>query len=240
MKEVAEWKREGGVLLIDKPYEWTSFDVVKKLRNVLKYKKIGHAGTLDPLATGLLVVCFGKFTKQIEKIQAQEKEYIAELELGASTPSYDLETEVDKNYSTEHIDLALVQRILPQFTGEISQFPPAFSAVKIDGQRAYELARKGKDVKLKERKVNIYSLEVLSYEGVKLELKIRCSKGTYIRSLAHDIGKALDSGAHLTALRRTAIGEFDVEKAFSPLDLKSEEDFYLHRITEIESTSPHK
>lgn len=240
MKEIAEWKKEGGIILVDKPYEWTSFDVVKKLRNVLKFKKIGHAGTLDPLATGLLVLCFGRLTKQIERIQAQEKVYLAEIGLGATTPSYDLETEVDSSFATDHIDLALIESVLPKFTGEITQFPPAFSAVKIDGKRAYELARQGKEVKLKERKVTIHSIAVESFENDSLELSIRCSKGTYIRSLAHDLGKALNSGAHLSALRRTAIGAFDVDKALSPLELKTEEDFYLHRITEIESTPPYK
>lgn len=240
MKEIAEWKREGGILLIDKPYEWTSFDVVKKLRNVLKYKKIGHAGTLDPLATGLLVVCFGKFTKQIEIIQSQFKVYVAELQLGSTTPSYDLETEIDAEFPTSHISRELIDSKLEDFRGEIKQFPPVFSAVKIDGKRAYELARQGKEVKMKERTVQIYELEVLSFKNDKLSLKIKCSKGTYIRTLAHDIGRALDSGAHLLQLRRTQIGTFDVDNASLPTDLKTEEDLYLQRISKIESTPPHK
>ena len=237
MKDIDQWKIDGAVVLIDKPYGWTSFDVVKKLRNVLKYKKIGHAGTLDPLATGLLILCFGRFTKRIEEIQSQTKEYIAEIKLGASTPSFDLETEVDANYPTEHITPELLQSTLKQFEGEISQYPPKFSAVKIDGKRAYEYARSGEEVELKSRDVHIYKFEILSYENNIVKALIQCSKGTYIRSLARDLGVALDSGAHLHSLRRTKIGNFSVEEAKDPSFYKTEEDFNLHSLKEIEGTS---
>jgi len=206
--------KEGEVLLFDKPYEWTSFDLVNKVRKLLcnalgvKKLKVGHAGTLDPLATGLLIVCTGKATKTIDSYQAEEKEYIATLQLGATTPSFDLETEIDETFSTEHITRELIDQILVDFIGELDQVPPAFSAVKINGKRAYEFARDGKDPELKPKKLIIKEIEVLKFESSELILRIVCSKGTYIRGLARDIGKALNSGAHLTALKRTRIGNF--------------------------------
>ena len=227
---IEEWKTEGGILLIDKPLEWTSFDVVKKIRNVLRYKKIGHAGTLDPLASGLLILCFGKYTKRIETIQAQSKTYVARIALGQSTASYDLETEVNAEASTEHITLELIKAKLQDFVGEIAQVPPKFSALKVDGKRAYDYARSGEELQLKARNVKVHSIELLSVEMPYLELKITCGKGTYIRSLAHDLGLALDSLAHLNALRRTAIGEYSVEDAFPPTHFKSAEALNLHRI----------
>jgi len=211
--------KDGEVLLFDKPYEWTSFDLVNKVRKMIcnalgvKKIKVGHAGTLDPLATGLLIVCTGKATKTIDSYQAKEKEYVATLQLGATTPSFDLETEVDEEYPTEHINRALIDTVLKDFIGELDQIPPAFSAVKVKGKRAYELAREGKDPELKPKKLIITEIEVLKFEEMQLELRIVCSKGTYIRGLARDIGKALDSGAHLTALKRTRIGQFINEKS---------------------------
>ncbi len=206
--------KEGEVLLFDKPYEWTSFDLVNKVRKLIcnalgvKKIKVGHAGTLDPLATGLLIICTGKATKTIDSYQAQEKEYIATLKLGATTPSFDLETEIDQTYSTEHINRTLVDETLKDFIGELEQIPPAFSAVKVKGKRAYEFARDGKDPGLKPKKLIITEIEVLKFEQNELELRIVCSKGTYIRGLARDIGIALQSGAHLTALKRTRIGKY--------------------------------
>ncbi len=206
--------KEGEVLLFDKPYEWTSFDLVNKVRKLLcnalgvKKLKVGHAGTLDPLATGLLIVCTGKATKTIDSYQAEEKEYIATLKLGATTPSFDLETEIDETFSTDHITRELVDNILTKFIGELDQIPPAFSAVKVKGKRAYEFARDGKDPELKPKKLVIKEIEVIKFESSELILRIVCSKGTYIRGLARDIGKALNSGAHLTALKRTRIGKY--------------------------------
>ncbi len=203
---------EGEVLYVDKPLHWTSFDVVNKIRwkilKTLKIKKlkVGHAGTLDPLATGVLIICTGKATRRIEEFQYQTKEYIATLELGATTPSFDLEKPIDFHYPTEHIDKALIDKIIPCFKGEIQQIPPVFSAVKIDGKRAYDYARNGQDVELKPKLLVIDEIEVLYFENPKLVIRVVCSKGTYIRALARDIGKALDSGAHLTALQRTKIG----------------------------------
>ena len=211
--------KEGEVLLFDKPYEWTSFDLVYKVRKLVckamgvKKLKVGHAGTLDPLATGLLVVCTGKATKTIDNYQAEEKEYVATLKLGATTPSFDLETEIDTEYPTEHIDRELIDETLNSFIGELDQVPPAFSAVKVKGKRAYELAREGKDPGLKPKKLIITEIEVLSFKSNELVLRIVCSKGTYIRGLARDIGIALKSGAHLTALKRTRIGDFLNESA---------------------------
>lgn len=212
---------KGEVLLFDKELEWTSFDLVQKVRNNLcralgiKKLKVGHAGTLDPKATGLMILCTGKATKQIETFQAGEKEYLATLKLGASTPSFDLETEEDAEFDTVHITQNLVKEVLEQFIGDIEQVPPVFSAVKIDGKRAYTHARKGEDVKMKSRMVSIRELELIRYSSNQIELRIVCSKGTYIRSLARDIGKALNSGAYLIGLRRTQIGEFRVEDAYS-------------------------
>ena len=209
----------GEVLHFDKPLTWTSFDLVNKVRYVLskhlgvKKLKVGHTGTLDPLATGLVTICTGKSTKRIEELQAQEKEYIAELKLGETTPSFDLETEVDATFPFEHITRELLDEKLPQFVGSIMQTPPAFSAVKVDGVRAYKLARKGKDVAIKAKELVIESIEVVDFDLPKCTLKIVCSKGTYIRALARDIGTALGSGAHLTGLKRTRVGEVFIEEA---------------------------
>lgn len=212
---------KGEVLLFDKALEWTSFDLVQKVRNNLcralgiKKLKVGHAGTLDPKATGLMILCTGKATKQIEMHQAGEKEYLATLKLGATTPSFDLETEEDQQFESEHISKELVAEVLQKFTGEIEQVPPIFSAVKVDGQRAYTHARKGTDVKMKPRLVNIREIELLEYSNSQIKIRVVCSKGTYIRSLARDIGQALQSGAYLVGLRRTRIGDFRVEEAIS-------------------------
>ena len=230
---IDERKIEGGIILINKPLKWTSFDVVAKLRNVLQYKKIGHAGTLDPLATGLLLVCFGRYTKRIEELQQLKKTYVAELKLGETTPSFDLETEVDQRFETDHITQELFEQSLENFKGNIEQLPPKFSAVKVNGVRAYKYARKGEEVKLKIREVQVQEISVLNYSFPFVQLKIVCSKGTYIRSLARDIGTALNSGAHLTALDRRAIGDFDVKNALEPAAYTSEDDFYLQRVLEI-------
>lgn len=205
----------GEVIVIDKPLGWTSFDVVKRLRSVLtrrlgvKKFKVGHAGTLDPLATGVMIVTTGRATKLIDSLQAGVKEYTATLTLGATTPSFDLETPVDATYPTAHIDLPLILSVLPRFTGSIEQIPPAFSACKVDGKRAYSLARKGRDVELKPKLLVIDAIEPVAFDpgAMTLTLRIVCSKGTYIRALARDIGRALGSGAHLTALRRTRVGD---------------------------------
>jgi len=211
----------GKVLLIDKPLEWTSFQVVNKIRWVIRksYKlkkiKVGHAGTLDPLATGLLILCTGRKTKEIESYQAQTKEYTGKLMLGATTPSYDMETEVDKRFPTEHIAPQALKAIEKKFTGEQLQRPPVFSAVHIYGKRAYDLARKGLRPDVPRRLIEIHSLELDVSAFPEVAFKVKCSKGTYIRSLVRDIGEALDSGAYMTELRRTAIGDFSVEDAFS-------------------------
>lgn len=208
---------EGALLLVDKPLGWTSFDVVNKIRWGLRKKygklKVGHAGTLDPLATGLVIVCIGRWTKEIEKYMGQSKEYVATLQLGATTPSFDLETEINQTYPWQHIDRISFEEVLTRFTGEIDQVPPVYSAVRVDGVRAYEKARKGKRAEMPVRKVYIKEMELLRFEPPRVELRIVCGKGTYIRSLAHDIGQACNSGAYLAALRRTAIGEFRVENA---------------------------
>ena len=209
----------GAVLLIDKPVDWSSFDIVKKVRNMISKKlgikklKVGHAGTLDPLATGLMILCTGKATKEIENYQGLEKEYIATLHLGASTPSCDLETEVDQSFPTEHINLELISRVLQDFKGEIIQVPPVFSAKRVRGRRAYDFARKGEEIAMRPQLINISELEILDFKIPELTLRIKCSKGTYIRALARDIGKALDSGAYLALLRRTKIGQFSVDEA---------------------------
>lgn len=211
----------GEVLFFDKPLHWTSFDLVNKARNLMRYRlgqkkvKIGHAGTLDPLATGVMIVCTGKQTKKIESFQYQTKEYVATLRLGATTPSFDLETEVDATYPTEHITMDLIQEVLPKFIGEIQQIPPKYSAVKINGKRAYEYARNGEAVEIKPKTLVIDEIELLQFEGDCLTIRVVCSKGTYIRALARDIGEALGSGAHLTALRRTRIGDVKVEECLS-------------------------
>lgn len=213
--------KTGQVLLIDKPLEWTSFQVVNKLRwhirkrfNIKKIK-VGHAGTLDPLATGLLIICTGKQTKSISEYQGQIKEYTGTFFIGATTPSYDLETNTDKTFSTEHITDALLYETTQQFIGKIQQKPPIFSAIKKDGKRLYELARKGETTQIKAREVEITEFEITKIELPNVEFRVVCSKGTYIRSLAHDFGLALNSGAHLSVLRRTKIGDFSVENAQS-------------------------
>lgn len=217
---------EGQILHFDKPLGWTSFQLVGKVRWLLcraigrKKLKVGHAGTLDPLATGVMVICTGKATKRIEELQLGRKEYTATLQLGATTPSYDLEHEVDATFPTDHITEEAVREVLTRFTGEIEQVPPVFSACKVDGKRAYDLARKGKDVELKAKRITIDELELLRFdpETMQMDLRVRCSKGTYIRSLARDIGEALHSGAHLTALRRTQVGDFKIDDAFPSVE----------------------
>ncbi len=214
--------KNGEVLLIDKPLNWTSFQVVNKLRWAirkaygLKKIKVGHAGTLDPLATGLLVICTGKMTKQINTFQGQEKEYTGTIVLGSTTPSYDLETEIDATYPTDHITPELIHSTTHKFIGVISQLPPVFSAIKKDGKRLYEFARSGEAVDIKSRQVEISAFEITAIHDKSIDFRVICSKGTYIRSLAHDFGKALNSGAHLSALRRTRIGDFTVENAILP------------------------
>ena len=213
----------GKVLLIDKPLKWSSFQAVNKLKYILKRKydlpkkfKIGHAGTLDPLATGLLIICTGKFTKSITEIQAQAKEYTGTIIVGATTPSYDLETEIDATFPTEHITEALILETTKQFLGEIDQKPPVFSAIKKDGKRLYEHARAGEEVEIQSRKTTIHEFEITRIQLPEINFRVKCSKGTYIRSLAYDFGLALQSGGHLTALRRTKIGDYDVKDAICP------------------------
>jgi len=207
----------GEILCFDKPYGWTSFGLVAKVRYALcrrlgvKKLKVGHAGTLDPLATGVLVVCTGRATKRIDELQAHTKEYVATLKLGETTPSFDLEKPVDATYPTEHITRPLIEEVLRRFTGTIEQIPPAFSACKVNGDRAYDLARKGKEVNLKPKTLVIDEMELLRCELPEIDIRVVCSKGTYIRALARDIGQALHSGAHLTALRRTRVGDVRVE-----------------------------
>lgn len=216
--------KEGQILLFDKPLGWTSFQLVNKVRWLIRKScnikkiKVGHAGTLDPLASGLLIICTGKFTKTIEELQGQEKEYTGTFTLGSTTPSYDLETEIDQTFETNHISEKKIHEATRNFLGEISQFPPVFSALKKDGKRLYEYARNGEDVEIPSRKVTISTFEITNIEMPKVAFLVRCSKGTYIRSLAYDFGKALDSGAHLSALRRTKIGTFNVVDS---LDLES-------------------
>lgn len=211
------WDFVGGeVLLIDKPYTWTSFDVVNKVKHAFKPQKIkvGHAGTLDPLATGLLVVCVGKKTKEIDTFQAQVKEYTGKFVVGKTTPSFDLETEVDNEYPTEHITPERIEEARKSFLGVISQVPPVFSAIKVGGKRAYESARKGEEVELKAREIEIFEFDLDSSSFPELSFKIVCSKGTYIRSIARDLGLALNSGAYMSELRREAIGDFNVRDAY--------------------------
>ena len=209
---------EGHVAVIDKPYEWTSADVVRKIKFQLRkcgYPKIkiGHAGTLDPLATGILLVCIGRATKQVEKLQAEQKEYVAELQLGATTPSGDMEHEVDQTYPTEHITRERVEEALKALCGEREQLPPLYSAKKVQGVRAYEFARAGEEVELKKALINIYDMELLEYDLPRIKIRVECSKGTYIRSLAFEIGEKLESGAYLSSLRRTRSGGYTVEKS---------------------------
>ena len=209
---------EGEVLYVNKPLDWTSFNLVSKLRwkiqKTLKVKKlkVGHAGTLDPLATGVMIICTGKSTKLIESFQYQTKEYIATLELGATTPSFDCELPIDATFPTEHITRDLVDNVIPQFTGEIWQVPPAYSAVKVDGKRAYDYAREGQEIELKPKLLVIDEIEVLEFSSPILKVRVVCSKGTYIRALARDIGLALGSGGHLTALERTRIGDVTLDQ----------------------------
>lgn len=213
---------DGQILLIDKPLEWTSFQVVNKLRwNIrkkfdLKKIKVGHAGTLDPLATGLLIICTGKFTKRITELQGQVKEYTGTFTVGGTTPSYDLETEIDQKFPINHITEALIQETTKEFTGKIEQFPPVFSALKKDGKRLYEYARKGEQVEINARSVEVLEFEITKVALPIISFRITCSKGTYIRSIAHDFGKALNSGAHLSSLRRTKIGDYNVNKGLTP------------------------
>lgn len=225
----------GEILYIDKPYGWTSFDAVKRVRGALlkrmklKKLKVGHAGTLDPLATGVMMVCTGKATKLIEQLQAHTKEYVAEIALGATTPSFDLETEIDATYPTSHITRELTEETLKQFIGAIEQVPPAFSACKVNGERAYKIARRGDEVEIKAKLLVIDEIELLSFSPESITIRVVCSKGTYIRALARDIGKALGSGGHLTALRRTRIGDISIDKCLSVDDTVT-----LIRETEIE------
>ncbi len=221
--KTAEDYLEGQILLIDKPLTWTSFQAVNKLKYILKREynlpkkfKIGHAGTLDPLATGLLIICTGKFTKRITEIQSQTKEYTGTITVGATTPSYDLETEVNATFSTEHITESLIEETTKQFIGEIDQKPPVFSAIKKDGKRLYEHARAGEAVEIAFRKTTIHEFEITRIALPEIDFRVQCSKGTYIRSLAFDFGKALNSGAYLSALRRTKIGDYNATNAILP------------------------
>lgn len=218
--------KEGEVLYFDKPYRWTSFALVNKIRYHISRKlgvkkiKVGHAGTLDPLATGVMIICTGKATKRIEEFQYHTKEYVATLQLGATTPSYDLEKEIDATYPTEHITRELVEETLQRFVGAIEQIPPAFSACKVDGKRAYELARKGDEVQLKPKTLVIDEIELLECNLPEIKIRVVCSKGTYIRALARDIGEALESGAHLTGLIRTRVGDVKLENCMKVDDFE--------------------
>lgn len=230
----AEDFQNGQVLLIDKPLQWTSFQAVNKMKWVLKSKlnlkkiKIGHAGTLDPLATGLLLVCTGKFTKRITELQGQAKEYTGTFYIGSTTPSYDLETEIDHTFPTSHITEDLIHETISQFLGEIDQKPPIFSAIKKEGIRLYEHARAGETVEIASRKTTIHEFEITRIALPEVDFRVVCSKGTYIRSLAFDFGKALNSGAHLIALRRTKIGDYDVKNA---MDVTAFVDSIVHSAT---------
>ena len=218
MKTLNEFK-EGKLLLIDKPLKWSSFQVVNKLRWEIKKTfdikkiKVGHAGTLDPLATGLLLVCTGKMTKQIQELQDQKKVYSGTMTLGSTTPSYDLETDINQKFSTDHIYENILRETTKQFVGEIDQYPPLYSAIKKDGKRLYEYARLGQDIDIKPRKIFIESFNITKFQNQKVDFEVQCGKGTYIRSLANDFGKALNSGAHLSSLRRTKIGDFSINDA---------------------------
>lgn len=212
---------EGELLLVNKPYQWTSFDVVGKLRNSFKplKLKVGHAGTLDPLATGLLIICTGKMTKQINTFQAEEKEYTGTMMLGATTPSYDMETEPDQQFDISDITAEQIKAACRQFTGDIQQYPPAHSAIKIDGERLYEKARRGEEVELRLRNVTISEFEITRIELPEVDFRVVCSKGTYIRSLVHDFGKALNNGAYLSKLTRTRSGNYKIEDAWEVMEL---------------------
>ena len=230
---------EGEIFYIDKPLHWTSFDAVKRIRMRIlrrlhrKKIKVGHAGTLDPLATGVMLICTGKATKRIESLQYQTKEYVATIQLGATTPSFDLETEIDARYPYEHITRETVEAVLPRFMGSIMQVPPAYSACKVDGKRAYEMARKGQEVELKAKELVIDEIELLEYALPLIRIRVVCSKGTYIRALARDIGQALGSGAHLTALQRTRIGDVRLSDCISVDDV-----IHLIETAEVEETFP--
>ena len=227
-KITAEEFKAGQILLFDKPLNWTSFQLVNKVRWMIRKScnikkiKVGHAGTLDPLATGLLIICTGKFTKRIPELQGQIKEYTGTFRLGATTPSYDLETEIDQTFPTEHISEEQITKITKSFIGEIDQYPPVFSALKKDGKRLYEYARKGEKVDIKSRKITIQEFETDPSDFPNVNFRVICSKGTYIRSLAHDFGQKLNSGAHLSALRRTKIGDFNVENGLSLDDFEKQ------------------
>lgn len=214
-QEIKNPFEEGQVLLINKPLEWTSFDVVRKIRNQMRIKKVGHAGTLDPLATGLLILCTGKFTKRINEFMAQEKEYTGTITLGATTPTYDLESEPQDFKSLEGIDLERVKAAAEKFTGLIAQVPPAHSAIKVNGKRVYELARKGQEVKLEPRNITISEIEITRFELPEIDFRVVCSTGTYIRSLANDLGAALGCGGYLSALCRTRIGAFKLQDSLT-------------------------
>ena len=211
---------EGQVLLINKPLNWTSFDAVRKIRNLIRIKKVGHAGTLDPLATGLLIVCTGKFTKRINEFMAQEKEYTGTFTLGATTPTYDLESVPENPKSYDTLTEAAIKEVTRKFTGEIMQVPPAHSAIKVDGKRVYELARQGKEVKLEPRKLFIKEFEIVNVDLPVIHFRVVCSTGTYIRSLANDFGAALGCGGYLSSLCRTRIGEFDIKNAMSMIEFE--------------------
>ena len=210
----------GATLLVNKPKDWTSFDVVNKIRYKLKHKlgikkiKVGHSGTLDPMATGLLIICTGKFTKKLTEFQGLSKEYAGTIQLGATTPSYDAETEFDETFPTDHITPELLEEARKQFVGDLNQIPPMFSAIKVDGQPLYKKARKGIKIEIKSRPVTIFNFDFTKVEMPNINFIAACSKGTYIRSLAHDLGKALRSGGHLTALKRTKVGDFNIENAW--------------------------
>lgn len=207
---------EGQTLLFDKPKGWSSFDLVKKVRNLVKIKKVGHAGTLDPLATGLMIICTGKHTKLIDTVQAKEKEYEVSICLGATTPTYDAEMPPENIQDTSHITQTIVEEAITHFLGEITQIPPIYSALKIDGKRAYDLARQGKEIEMKPRQVHIFDYQLLEFVSPsEIKARIRCSKGTYIRSLVHDLGQMLGVGAYMSDLRRSKIGEFDVKEAWT-------------------------
>jgi tRNA pseudouridine55 synthase len=212
---------EGEMLLINKPYTWTSFDVVGKIRNSFKplKLKVGHAGTLDPLATGLLIICTGKFTKKIDEFQAQEKEYTGTMILGSGTPSYDMETEVDETFDISHIDEGMIRSNTVHFIGDINQYPPAHSAIKVDGERLYHKARRGENVELKSRPITIHEFEITRIELPEIDFRVVCSKGTYIRSLVHDFGRTLNNIAYLSALRRTKSGNYHINNAFEVMEL---------------------
>ena len=217
--ETAEDFLDGQILLINKPLGWTSFDVVRKIKNLIRTKyslkkiKVGHAGTLDPLASGLLIVCTGKFTKRISELQGQAKIYTGDITLGGTTPSYDLETEVDATFETSHISEELIKKTTSQFTGKIDQKPPIFSALKRGGERLYEKARRGESIEIEARKVSVHAFDITEIEIPKVSFEIKCGKGTYIRSIAYDFGLALNSGAHLSKLCRTAIGDYQLADA---------------------------